>query len=197
MSAFRRTCLGPAEAGHCISSQAPRADPSLEQIVECFAGAGGSGGFCLSFDGRAGLKERARVARILWRDARRDRLLALERRARVEVGALRAGVQRGATSRARRIRTPHGGHAQLVPTRRAADDFPEPGHVERLRRQWRLPARSVFFLCGRLLVAPRLPRCVLIASLPVFRSDIFQFVVGPHPHDLPALALRDPGSGQP
>src|SRR6185437_14825623 len=80
---------------------------------------------------RPRLEERALVAGVLGRDARRHRFLTLEGRARVEVGALRAGVEIRLASRTGAHGTPGGRHRQLIPAAAALHDLAEAGHVER------------------------------------------------------------------
>src|SRR6185436_17908088 len=139
----------------------------LEEGVERLAGACRRRrlGFALDFGPR--LEERAGVPGILRRDAGGNRLLALERRAGVEVEALGAGVHVGAAARALAVGAPRERHGQFVPARRAANDLAVPRHVEGLRRGRRLSARGVLFFGLRLVLAARLARIVLIATLPV------------------------------
>src|SRR5262245_23261903 len=150
-------------------------DPAFllfEQVVERLLGARRTGrrrgGFRLALDGRARLEEGARVARVLGGHARSDWLLALEGRGRIEVHALRAGVQIRVAPRTLPFGAPRRGDRQLVAAPGALHHFPEPGHVEGLRRNGRLaPRRVLLFLLG-LALAARLARFVLVASLAIF-----------------------------
>ena len=60
----------------------------------------------------------------------------------------------GAAAGAAGLGAPHRGDGQLVAAAGAANDLPEPGHVEGLRRDRRLAPRGVFLLLSRLLLAP-------------------------------------------
>src|SRR5687768_3632214 len=131
-------------------------------------GAAGAARLRFALDRRPRLEQITLIACVLRRDAGRDRLLALERGARIEVHALRAGVQGRSTLAAVRGRAPHVGRQQFVATACAADDFPEAGHVEGLRRQRRLSARRVVLARRRGAIAARFARLVLIAALAVF-----------------------------
>src|SRR4051812_43291784 len=143
----------------------------LEQIVERLLGARGTGGlgrgFRLAFHRRAGLEDGARVARVLRRDASGNRLLTLECRTGVEVGALRAAVQVALAAGALAGRAPRRRHGELVAAPRALHDLAEPGHAEGFRRERRLTARRVFHLLLRLAFAAGLAGLVLVAALAV------------------------------
>src|SRR5215204_133533 len=143
----------------------------LEQVIERLLGArgtrGGRRGFCFTLNGGPRFEVRALVARILRRYANRYRALAFERRAGVEVGALGAAVKVGGAPRALPGRARRDGDGQLVAAAGALHHFAEAGHVERLRRDRRLPAGGVFFFLLLRLALARLARLVLVAALPV------------------------------
>ena len=140
---------------------------SLEQIVEGLPRAGWCDRLGLALDSGSRLELRAGVPRVFWRDTDLDRTLALEGRAAVEVGALRAGVQVGAAAIAGAFGAPRRRRHQLVAAAGAADGLPEAGHVEGLRAVGRLPARRVLLLGRGGLLPARRARLVLIATLPV------------------------------
>ena len=88
------------------------------------------GGLGLALDGGPRLEDaRTRCARPSGETRAGTGLLALERRARVEVRALRAAVQVGLAPRALAGRAPRRRDGELVAAARALHDFPEPGHV--------------------------------------------------------------------
>src|SRR4029078_7374739 len=143
----------------------------LEQIVERLLGARRArrrrGRLGLALDRRARLEEGAGIARILGGDARGDRLVALYRRAGVEVGALRARVQIPLAARALPFRAPGDRHRQLVAAAGTLHYFTEAVRAQVLGRDRRLAARRVFLLLFRLALAARFARLVLVASLAI------------------------------
>src|SRR5204863_7141494 len=126
-----------------------RSSRLFEKVVECLARARRRRRLRFAFDGDPRFKERAGVAAILGRDANRNGLLAVERRPRVEVQALGAGVQIRAAPAALTLRAPGQRDGQLVAAAPAPNHFAKAWHVEGLRRRGRLATRRVFLLPGR------------------------------------------------
>src|SRR3972149_10116371 len=139
----------------------------LEEIVEGRAGARRRRRRGLALDRGTGFELVTCVAGVLGRDADRDRLLAFERRAGVEVHALRAGVQVSAAACAAALHVPRERHRQLVAAWRAADHLAEARHVGRLGREWWLAARRELLLLHGTPLTARRPRLVLVSALTV------------------------------
>src|SRR5262245_46960546 len=117
----------------------------FEQIVERLACAVDLGRCGLALDGRSRRVERAGVARVLRRDARRNRLHALEPAAWIERRALRAGVQVGPAACAAALGPNLAGDD--IAALRAAHHLAKPGHVDRAGTVLRDPACTGG--CGR------------------------------------------------
>src|SRR5260221_6588476 len=143
----------------------------FEKIVERLLGARGArrrgGRLGLALHRRPWLEEGALVARVVGRDAGCDRLLALEGRAGVEVGALGTAVKIGLTARALARGGPGSGDGELGAAARALHHVTKTGHAEGLRRERRLPARRVFLLLLGLAFAAGLAGLVLVSALAV------------------------------
>src|ERR671912_462755 len=151
------------ERGTCV----PGSGRLLEQIVERGAGAArppgplatavgcgrarSPGGRRFAFHCRAWLELHTHILDILRRNPRGHRLVALERRTRIEIGTLCAGVESGSTTLTSTVRTPRRCPRQLIATSHALHDFSKSGHAERLRRNRRLASRRVFLFDGRAL----------------------------------------------
>jgi hypothetical protein len=118
----------------------------------------------LAFDYRSWHEQLAGVARIFIHDARGDRFTALERRARIEVGALAARVQFRFAFRARAFKSNAGGRLRSA---RGALHRLTKGH--HLRRAWPLPIDRLRLRLRTLrLRSLRLAIIIHVAAMTIF-----------------------------